>query len=80
MSVYKYSTDNLKPFTKFVCPSDIQMRQKIETTLAVLKQNIKFCDLEQLIDIKFPRDCCKYYWHRTEHMFLKFGPSVSGPM
>ena len=72
MSVYKYSTDNLKPFTKF--------GRKIETTLAVLKQNIKFCDLEQLIDIKFPRDCCKYYWHRTEHMFLKFGPSVSGPM
>ena len=80
MSDYKYSADNVDPYPKFVCPSEIQRRQKLETSLAILNPSIKLSDLEQLVDISFPRNCCKYYRHRIKHMFLKFGPSANGPM
>ena len=80
MSDYKYSADNVDPYPTFVCPSEIQRHQIVETTLALWNPTMKRSDLEQLVDISFPRNCCKYYRHRTEHIFLKFGPSANGPM
>ena len=80
MNNYTYSADNLDPYPTFVCPSEVQRHQKVETALALWNPTMKLSDLEQLVDIRFPRNCCKYYRHRTEHMFLKLSPSANGPM
>ena len=65
------------PYPKFIYLSKEELETlELETTLKAFNPNIKLSDLVRLNGkIMFPRDCCTYYKHRTEHMFLSCYPT-----